>query len=113
MKYPIVGALVLLIVSISAVAKDEGSDIRQWQASRKSMFDLTHDGYQIITVSSYPGLKPDGINFTFFLQKNTEVFKCVESHTKVKQVAHEINYFSCAHLVRLYEYDATTDKLEQ
>jgi hypothetical protein len=112
MKGSTITSLAFALFSLTAIADDQGPTIRQWKGSLKSMFELTQSGYHVVAVSSYPGMKADTENYTFVLQKEGDVFRCIEMHFRAPKSRTEHGYFSCSHLVALYAYDAKTDQLE-
>lgn len=112
MKKLIIAAIVFGIVAQSAIA-DRPADIRQFK-SLKSMFALVHSGYRVAAMTEYQGTKNGARNYTYILQKEDDVYKCLEF--TITDPSSKINSTtqSCSHLVGIYAFDPNDkNNLEQ
>ena len=92
MKSTHTAVCLLLLLSSGLVTAQEKS---QWKSTKLSLHDLTHDGYTIVSVTSDAG----GSN-QFFLQKGTEVAKCLEGHIDDPRAKTQTTFLWCWQLMR-------------
>ena len=84
---------------------DQAADIRQWKPSLKSMFTLVQSGFRVMGMTEYQGTKNGARNFTYLLQKDNDVFQCLEDTITDPSSKKNSTNHSSWHLVGIFAYD--------
>ncbi len=93
-------AIAALLVGISTSVMADDSPTGQWKMTQQSLSDLVEAGYSIVAVTndSSGGTPMD----TFFLQKGTSAYKCIELHANDFKSGTIAAMFNCWVLVKPY-----------
>jgi hypothetical protein len=100
----ILAAVFLCIAAQPAIA-DRPADVRQWKPSLKSMFMLVQGGYKIAAMTEYQGTKNGARNYSYILQKDVDVYKCLEFTVTDPTSKYNSTTQSCWHLVGIFSFD--------
>lgn len=95
------------MIAFASLTQGEESQTSQWKFNGfdKTLYDYLQDGYRVIAVTSEPTSDGDNDNSsdTYFLQKNTKVARCIETHSTNVKARESTSFFICHELVRPYK----------
>jgi hypothetical protein len=92
-------AIVIGLLSVQALAQ-EAPPGSQWRDTKMSLFDLVSSGARIVAITSRDSAGPTYTE-SYFLQKDTTMYRCLDVNTKVYDRNRSI--FVCQELVAPYK----------